>query len=178
MASGWRCPAEVDGGTHQCRLVVGQVGFAPRCSGLHPPPPPTSSSPAFAVRVHQGQEEGSHPFLFLWPAAILKYFSRELPPPGGPGPSVGAKRARVEAPTCAHAIPCLYSNNCLPFHSQAVFCPFLFFCVGCLRVSANQDGRLGQRGISGRTQNGSCHARAGAGDRALADGAASDEHQA
>ena len=25
-------------------------------------------------------------------------------------------------------IPCLWANNCLPFHFQAVFCPFLFLC--------------------------------------------------
>ena len=52
------------------------------------------------------------------------------------------------------------------FSFSGIFLSVFVFCVGCLRVSANQDGRRGQWGISGRTENGSCHARVGAGDRA------------
>ena len=39
-----------------------------------------------------------------------------------------ADRSRQEVVRPAN--PCLYSNNCLPFHSQAFFCPFLFFVWG------------------------------------------------
>ena len=34
--------------------------------------------------------------------------------------------------------PCLYSNNCLPSLSQAVYCPFFLLHVVC--VTTNQDG--------------------------------------
>ena len=88
----------------------GVGGPSPVAAEYMPPPPPRKLRlhlgvrPALAVRVHQGQEEDGHPPFNLRPAAILEYFTRELPQPGGPGPSVGAKRARVQTLAVGHAV--------------------------------------------------------------------------
>ena len=102
LAQGRHCPAQVDGGSHRHRPVVGQVGVPPSCSGL-PPPPPFHLHPPWPFRYTKVKRKTTTPF-DLWPAAISEHFTKELPPSGGPGLSVQSKRARVEAPACRHAI--------------------------------------------------------------------------
>ena len=74
--------------------------------------------------------------------------------------------------------PLIVLKQLFAFSFSSSFLSVFVFCGVCLRVITKHDGRLGQRGMGGRAENGSGHERAGGGDRALEDGAAADQHQA